>query len=363
VPSGGLRALRALVAAGLAGCLAPAAAGACDADLDGSGSVDAGDLAAMLAEWGPASAKSSADLDANGTVDAADLSQLLAQWGPCIAVPPWATLLEAAPNGSVVTNAALREAIVATGLAWRVKDTASGVEMVLVPPGSFVMGCSSTPLSACYSSETPTHSVTLTTAFYLSQHEVTQARWSSAMGSNPSQFQSGAAGVAASRPVERVSWNMAQGYLAATGFRLPTEAEWEFAYRAGTNTAFHSTPSAPNGTSVESQVGLIAWYWTNAGNPAFPTYGTNPVGTKAPNALGLFDMSGNVAEWTADYYSASYYASSPPVDPPGPPSGSLRVLRGGSWFDNPGSLRSSARLGVSASLATEFLGFRVARTP
>jgi len=233
--------------------------------------------------------------------------------------------------------------------------------MLLVPPGTFNMGCSASNQWSCNSAENPVHAVTLMNAFYIGRFEVTQAQWTARMGSNPSFFQSASAQVPAAqvpnRPVERVSWNTIQGFLSATGLRLPREAEWEYAYRAGTTTAFHSMPGFPNGTNDDAQVGNIAWFTWNSANQ------TRPVGGKAANALGLHDMSGNVWEWVSDWYSSTYYASSPPTNPPGPATGTFRVLRGGSWDDDTGGLRSSVRDLDSPGNADGISGFRVARAP
>jgi formylglycine-generating enzyme len=157
------------------------------------------------------------------------------------------------------------------------------------------------------------------------------------------------------RPVEQVSWNTIQGFLSATGLRLPTEAEWEYACRAGTTTAFHSMPGFPNGTNDDSEIGGIAWFSSNSASQ------TRPVGGKAANALGLHDMSGNVWEWVNDWFGLTYYASSPSTNPPGPATGPDRVLRGGSWDFGPYLLRSSYR-GIFPG-ADVSSGFRVARAP
>jgi formylglycine-generating enzyme required for sulfatase activity len=282
-----------------------------------------------------------------------------------VTVPTWATALEALPNPAIVTSPSLRSAIAATGYPWRVRDNLSQIEMVLVPPGAFSMGCTASDVSSCLGNETPVHPVTLTGAFYLGRFEVTQAQWAARMGSNPSYFQSASAEVPAAqvpnRPVEQVSWNAVQGFLSATGMRLPTEAEWEYACRAGTTTAFHGWPATPQGTSVEAQIGPIAWNFSNSDDQ------TRPVGGKAPNGLGLHDMSGNVLEWVKDRYSENYYASSPVINPPGPSSGSERVLRGGSWWDTEDWLRSSVRYFDSPESVDFGLegvyGFRAARNP
>jgi formylglycine-generating enzyme required for sulfatase activity len=278
-----------------------------------------------------------------------------------VTVPSWATLIEAAPDPAVVTNAAYRAAIVATGLPWRVRHTQSQIEMLLVPPGTFNMGCSASNQHSCFSAENPVHAVTLTNAFYLGRYEVTQAQWTAVMGSNPSSFVNASAEVPAGqvplRPVERVSWNMIQGFNSATGLRLPTEAEWEYAYRAGTTKAFHSFPGYPNGTNDDTLLGNIAWFTSNSISQ------TRPVGGKQANALGLHDMSGNVWEWVNDWYSSTYYQSSPSTNPPGPASGSSRVSRGGTWDVNSSYCRSSDRVYFAPDSVSYNIGFRAARNP
>ena len=265
--------------------------------------------------------------------------------------PSWAMVIEFAPNPAVVTDATMRAAITATGLAWRVRDTATQMEMLLVPPGAFTMGCTASNQYGCNNNENPTHSVTLTQAFYMGRYEVTQSQWFARMGSNPSYFQGANYPDAANRPVERVSWNTIQGYLSVTGMRLPSEAEWEYACRAGTTTAFN------NGSSDDASVGTIAWYNVNSGNQ------THVVGGQAANALGLFDMSGNVWEWVNDWFDGSYYSVSPSTNPLGPVSGSSRVLRGGSWDTNANYVRSSYRAyGAPVGAGLNF-GVRVARNP
>jgi sulfatase modifying factor 1 len=195
----------------------------------------------------------------------------------------------------------------------------------------------------------------------MGRYEVTQAQWTARMVSNPSSFQSASAQVPAAqvpnRPVEFVSLNTIQGFLSSTGMRLPTEAEWEYAYRAGTTTAFHGWPPQTAGTNDDTQVGNIAWFGSNSNSQ------TRPVGGKAPNGFGLHDMSGNVWEWVNDWYSGSYYASSPSTNPPGPASGTVRVLRGGSWGNVTYFLRSSIRIFYSPGLTVDNGGFRVARNP
>ena len=284
-----------------------------------------------------------------------------------IVVPPWATLIDAAPDPNVVPSAELRAAIGATNLAWRVRDNATQIEMLLVPPGTFSMGCSPSDTTPCYSAnpnavqaiETPIHLVTLTSAFYIGRYEVTQAQWTARTGSNPSSFQSASAEVPAeqvpNRPVEQVTWNMAQGFLSTTGLRLPTEAEWEYAYRAGTTTAYHSMPGFPNGTNDESQVEAIGWFISNSAGQS------RPVGQKAANALGLHDMSGNVWEWVYDF--SAVYSAEAQIDPTGPETGDMRQVRGSYWGNVIGRARSSSRNGTWPSNGTPGIGFRVARNP
>ncbi|MFM9096698.1 MAG: SUMF1/EgtB/PvdO family nonheme iron enzyme, partial [Phycisphaerales bacterium] len=266
-----------------------------------------------------------------------------------IVVPPWAELIEAFPDPQIVTDGALRSAIVASGLAWRVRHAATQVEMLLVPPGSFPMGCSRSLASDCNAHENPVHPVALTSPFYLGRFEVTQAEWQAWTGSNPSQFASEQDSPV--RPVEGVSWLTAQQQVSAAGMRLPTEAEWEFACRAGTTTAFGS------GSDDDSSVAAMGWYAANSGNE------TRPVGTRSANRLGLHDMHGNVWEWVSDWYGSTYYLSSPPSNPPGPPSGSLRLLRGGAFDSFSNGLRSSFRFARLGTLVDGSVGVRVARDP
>ena len=169
-----------------------------------------------------------ADLNGDGQINQADVAQLLANSGPVPFPPPtspvvptWATLLEAVPDPTVVTDANLRAAIVASGFAWRVRDNAANIEMLLVPGGTFMMGCSASTEFDCEFVEIPTHQVTLTQAFYMGRYEVTQAQWTAKMGINPSAF-SGYSD-SPSRPVEKVSRNMiasgSPSFMSLTGLR------------------------------------------------------------------------------------------------------------------------------------------------
>ncbi len=255
-----------------------------------------------------------------------------------IVVPTWATLLEAVPDPAVVTDANLRAAIVASGFAWRVRDNAANIEMLLVPGGTFMMGCS--PGDAeCGSDESPAHQVTLTNAFYMGKTEVTQAQWLAKMGSNPSAFDG-----QPNNPVEQVSWDTIQSFNSATGLRLPTEAEWEYACRAGTTTARYGV--------LED----IAWYYQNWTN-----FGTQPVATKLPNALGLYDTLGNVLEWCQDWYAP--YSAGSVTNPTGPTTGTDRLLRGGLWFFSSDYCRASGRISNTPDSFSIVFGFRAVRAP
>ncbi len=241
-----------------------------------------------------------------------------------------------------------------------------GGQMILISAGTFDMGC--TPdQSSCSSDESPVHTVTLTHDFYLGTTEVTQAEYEGVIGSNPSSYPS----CGASCPVDHVSWydvaEFANALSAAdgldncfacsggtcttlgdpytcTGYRLPTEAEWEFAARAGTDLLYAGSDTLDD----------VGWYNSNSG------YNPHPVAQMEPNAWGLYDMSGNVMEWVWDRYAG--YSSSPVSDPAGPQSGSSRVNRGGSWLYNPVYARVAYRQGNNPSDRGYSLGFRLART-
>jgi formylglycine-generating enzyme required for sulfatase activity len=179
------------------------------------------------------------------------------------------------------------------------------------------------------------------------------------MGSNPSGFQNASTQVPAAqvpnRPVEWVSWNTIQGFLTQTGMRLPTEAEWEYAYRAGTTTAFHGFTGYLSGTNDDSLLGNIAWFSSNSNSQ------TRPVGGKLGNGYGLHDMSGNVYEWVNDRFSS--YSSGAQTNPSGPATGSNRVFRGGSWGNVSDNCRASIRNNTFPDFINLYVGFRAARTP
>ena len=216
--------------------------------------------------------------------------------------------------------------------------------MINVYGGTFTMGATS-EMTEPYGNENPTHQVTLS-SYYIGETEVTQALWKAVMGYNPSESKGD------NLPVERVSWNDCQEFIrklnAATGrrFRLPTEAEWEFAARGGNQ-------SRRTQYSGSSNIDDVAWYDDNCGNS------THPVKTKRPNELGLYDMSGNVWEWCQDWYGS--YTSYSQTNPTGPNSGSYRVQRGGGFNYIAPGCRSSYRGGQAPGFRRYgTIGFRLA---
>jgi sulfatase modifying factor 1 len=246
-----------------------------------------------------------------------------------------------------------------------------GGDMILIPAGTFDMGCTAAQQADgnCESEESPVHSVTLTHDFYMGETEVTQGEYQSIMGSNPSYFSS----CGSTCPVEYITWHQMAEYANALsvldgltecfscldgecstpnspytcdGYRLPTEAEWEYAARAGTDYVY----------SGSSTVGDVAWYHSNASSQP------HPVAQKLPNDWGLYDMTGNVYEWVWDWYDSSYYSSSPSSDPEGPTSASSRVVRGGSWKIGASDARVAGRYGNTPSYRDSSLGFRLSRT-
>ena len=218
------------------------------------------------------------------------------------------------------------------------------MEFVQVPAGEFLMGSESE--EAFSDMVQPVTRVRISRGFWLGKYEVTQAEWQAVMGSNPSSFDE----CGPDCPVEGVSWEDVQEFIrrlnAAVGeerYRLPTEAEWEYAARAGTS-----------GDRYSEDLDAIAWNRDNSGDR------THPVGRKAPNALGLYDMLGNVFEWVGDWYGD--YPGGEVTDPQGPASGSKRVRRGGGWISYAGFCRASSRRNYSPGDRSFYLGFRLLRT-
>lgn len=229
-------------------------------------------------------------------------------------------------------------------------DTIESIYDNVVPiPGSiFEMGCSPGD-SDCYDGELPRHTVAIS-AFKMSAYEITQGQWEAVMGEKPSWFDE----CGSDCPVEDVSWYEMQDFIeelnSQTGknYRLPTEAEWEYAARAGSTTKWYCG-------NDEDCVTDIAWYGDNSGMK------THPVGQKQPNTWGLFDMTGNVWEWVQDWFDLDYYSSSPSTDPQGPDVISIHTVRGGGWDADDLYCRSSVRGGYSPSLpdSQSSLGFRL----
>ena len=239
--------------------------------------------------------------------------------------------------------------------------TSAGKEMVQIPGGWFEMGSKK-------NSESPVHKVWVD-SFFMDRHEVTQEEYEKLIQGNPSHFR----GV--KNPVEQISWSNAVLYcnarsrkealkpcyneetgkcdFSANGYRLPTEAEWEYACRAGAKTDYFFGRD-------ESQLKNYAWFADNSTNK------TQPVGQKKPNQWELYDMYGNVAEWCNDIYSDSYYKETPEKNPQGPAKGKKYILRGGSWSSSAESCRSSYRIGEDpgfqdACFTRDDIGFRCVR--
>lgn len=196
-----------------------------------------------------------------------------------------------------------------------------------------------------FSQERPVHTVRITKSFYMGKYPVIQEQWEAVMGNNPSRFKG------KDLPVETVSWNDVQEFIQClndqTGrkiYRLPTEAEWEYACRAGTTGDY------------AGNLDDMAWYIENSDSKS------HPVGIKQPNAWGLYDMHGNVWEWCSDWYQEDYYKSSPRVDPTGPDTGSAGVARGGGWGVLADRCRSALRRSTSPDARDDRLGFRLVRT-
>ena len=226
-----------------------------------------------------------------------------------------------------------------------VKDGVS-IDMVKVEAGTFMMGATS-EMKDPDIDEKPVHQVTLTNDYYMGKYEVTQALWEAVMGSNPSKYKGD------NLPVEMVSWNDCQEFISKlnsmTGrkFRLPTEAEWEYAARGGKKSRSYQY-------SGSSNISDVAWYDENCGST------TRAVGTKRPNELGIYDMSGNVWEWCHDWYSS--YSSLSQMNPIGAISGACRVRRGGSWDNSVWYSRSSSRSYDTSDYSRINLGLRLALT-
>jgi formylglycine-generating enzyme required for sulfatase activity len=258
-----------------------------------------------------------------------------------------------------------------TGMPLEIRHKQTGMHFVFIPAGEFLMGSPDNekdrePGDA--GREGPQHEARLTKPFYLGKYEVTQAEWKAVMANNPSAFQDDR------NPVEHVYWHDCQAFLkklneqgrsarfsvsseeraeartTSLRFALPTEAQWEYACRAGTQTRFHF------GDDLDyKQFTEYAWFKDNSGGT------THPVGEKKPNAWGLYDMNGNVWEWCEDWYGG--YSANEVNDPPGPTTGSSRVYRGGSWLSPGANCRSAVRNHMAPGQRHSHVGCRVSLRP
>jgi formylglycine-generating enzyme required for sulfatase activity len=236
------------------------------------------------------------------------------------------------------------------------------MDMLWVPSGTFTMG-SPTTEAGRQSDREDEHNVSLTKGFYLGKYEVTQAQYEAVIGSNPSEFNATGNG---NRPVEKVNWTEAVAFCtqlttqeqaagrlpAGWAYVLPTESQWEYACRAGTTTAYSW------GTTIASS--NANYNWDGGANDGNDFKQTRDVGQYAANPWGFFDMHGNVREWTADAYQATYPPGNPVVDPINlGASGSMRVVRGGAWYNSTTVLRSARRNNYSPGGRNNYIGFRV----
>jgi len=241
-------------------------------------------------------------------------------------------LLAAGLTGCKGTNAAAGPG--------KIIENSIGMKLAYIPAGTFQMGSAADEKGR--QNDELRHSVTLTKGFWMGVTEVTQRQWKAIMGGNPSNFKGD------DLPVEKISWKQAAEFCKKLSlkekknYRLPTEAEWEYACRAGATGAFAGT----------GDINEMGWYSANSSGR------THPVAGKKPNGWGLYDMHGNVSEWCGDFYSPDY-PQGPVVDPKGPAKGKYRVIRGGSWSHFNRSSRSAARSSAPASYQQIQTGFRV----
>ena len=228
-------------------------------------------------------------------------------------------------------------------------DMGNGItmEFVLIPAGEFDMGSPSTERDRD-NDEGPVHRIKISRPFYMGKYEVTQQQYYVVAKSKPSKFKQ------EGRPVENVSWDQAERFcrklskIKGGSYRLPTEAEWEYACRAGSQDRFYFGDDL-----TYSQIEQYAWYSENSDSA------THLVGEKKPNSFGLYDMHGNVWEWCGDWYAADYYRHSITVDPHGPYNGKSRVFRGGGWFHRARYCRSASRSSCEPVYIRNYVGFRI----
>jgi formylglycine-generating enzyme required for sulfatase activity len=231
-----------------------------------------------------------------------------------------------------------------------------GMRFVLIPAGSFMMGCNPEVGNKwCRDNEKPQHRVIISKSFFLGQYEVTQGQWMEMMDNNPSHYKG------RNRPVENVSWNDVQEFIQRLNekegrdkYRLPTEAEWEYAARAGTTSIYSF------GNDV-ADIEKYAWYVRSSRGKSRRPY---PVGHKNPNPWGLYDMHGNVWEWVYDWYDSEYYAHVDlENDVRGPSNGNARVFRGGGSNSHFMDLRTTTRGSAEPDKRYDYIGFRLVLVP
>jgi formylglycine-generating enzyme required for sulfatase activity len=229
------------------------------------------------------------------------------------------------------------------------KNPQDGLPYAWIPAGSFVMGCSPGD-EQCFSEEKPAHPVTISNGFWIGQTEVTVEAYERFAGiaedrvQSPSNSTTGDPDNFQALAIVNVTWDEANDFCKWTGGRLPTEAEWEYAARAGNTAARYA------------ELDEIAWFDKNSANTV------HAVGQKRANQFGLFDTLGNAWEWVSDFYDGTYYTRSPQNDPTGPPTGRMHGLRGGSWLNNPKLLRVSDRGRSAPELRFNYFGLRCVLT-
>ena len=291
--------------------------------------------------------------------------------------------------GSSAAYQRLRQTAQKNNLPAEVRTLKSGITLCLIPPGQFRMG---SPRNEAHrnddegmlpseESDIVRPTIRMPLPFYISQTEITQAQWKRVMGSNPAIMK----GAGLNAPVESMTWNDCQDFLTKLcqleqvpdgTYRLPTEAEWEYCCRAGTQTPTYTGTPELLGENNAPQLGELAWYAGNAGvsydggwsSAEWPEKeldhrkaGTHPVAQKYPNAWGLYDMLGNVWEWCADRYNSNY-TSANATDPAGPDDGNARVCRGGGWYTTPSRCRTAERYRNSPLYCDSSLGLRIVRS-
>lgn len=231
-----------------------------------------------------------------------------------------------------------------------------GIKFVLIKPGKFLMG-SPEDEPGRYIGER-SHRVNLTTPFYLQTTELTQEQWVSVMKKNPSSHK----GCGANCPVEHVSWEDSQQFIRKLNqkegtikYRLPTEAEWEYACRAGSTEAFSNGGITELDCGKDANLDSLGWYCGNSNNRI------HPVAQKQPNAWGLYDMHGNVQEWCQDWFGV--YPYDEVTNPKGPSTGSYRAMRGGVWYSPARDTRCASRFGSPPHYRFRHIGFRLCRMP